>query len=307
MGTLKNELTWSRSRDSMFRSCRRRYWFNYYGSWGGWERGTDPRTRLLYTLKKLKSRPMWAGTVVHDTVEQALIRMRDGAPVTEEAAQRVALDQMRTDYRRGRDGQFNGRRGNTDLFDLYYGEPVTDEEWKATSEVVRSCLSTFFASPYPAELSARPREAWLSVEDMTSFDFEGTKVWVVPDLAYRRADEALCIVDWKTGAWSDEPDPIQLACYALYGTDAWSAAPEDVVTVEYNLREGRGHERRIDAAMLDAVRETMRESIATMRAALRDPENNLADEDAFERTEDLGECARCPFREACHGADWRPA
>lgn len=302
MGTLKNELTWSRSRDGMFQSCRRRYWFNYYGSWGGWERGADERTRLLYRLKKLKTRAMWAGTVVHDTLEQALVRIRDGEPVSEEAAWRVALGQLRDDYRRGKAGHFTGRKGTTDLFELYYGEDVDDADWMATSEHVRACLATFFASPWPEELRALPREAWLSVEDMTSFDFEGTKIWVVPDLAYRRADGDVCIVDWKTGAFHDEPDPVQLACYALYATGAWGATPEAVVTVEYNLREGKRHERRVDAGRLDEVRSAMRESIAAMRAVLRDVARNVADEEAFPMTDEVESCGLCPFKQPCRGA-----
>ena len=33
---LKNEFSWSNSRDATFRECPRRYYFRYYGSWGGW-------------------------------------------------------------------------------------------------------------------------------------------------------------------------------------------------------------------------------------------------------------------------------
>lgn len=304
MGRLVNELTWSRSRDSMFRTCGRKYWYNYYGSWNGWDRDADERTRRIYLLKKLKSRWMWAGTVVHDTIEEALLGLRAGCLPPEEQAQEEALRQLRDDYRSGRAGRW-GRKGTTDLFELYYGEELPDEEWRAVRDKVSACLSAFYASPFPSELAGIPRDAWLSVEGMESFDFEGTKVWVVPDVAWRRADGTVCIVDWKTGRWSDEPDPVQLACYALFATLRWEATPDEVLTIEYNLGLAKGHERRIDEARLVDVQQAMRASIAEMKAALRDPARNVADEDAFPRTDDVAECVRCPYKSDCHGPQWR--
>ena len=37
MADLANEFSWSRSRDATFHECRRRYFYQYYGAWGGWE------------------------------------------------------------------------------------------------------------------------------------------------------------------------------------------------------------------------------------------------------------------------------
>ena len=51
MGTLVNELSWSVSRNSLFSECRRAYYYNYYGSWGGWEANTSATTRKFYILK----------------------------------------------------------------------------------------------------------------------------------------------------------------------------------------------------------------------------------------------------------------
>jgi len=32
---LENRLTWSKSRAETFEHCLRKYWWTYYGSWGG--------------------------------------------------------------------------------------------------------------------------------------------------------------------------------------------------------------------------------------------------------------------------------
>src|SRR5437762_2204447 len=72
MGDLANEFSWSRSRDGAFQECKRRYFYHYYGAWGGWDAAAAPDVRRLYILKQLASRQQWAGRAVHDAIELAL-------------------------------------------------------------------------------------------------------------------------------------------------------------------------------------------------------------------------------------------
>jgi len=70
MSTFKNEFSWSISRDRVFQTCPRQYYFNYYGYWGGWEINAPQRVKQIYVLKQLKNRYMWAGAKVHDFIER---------------------------------------------------------------------------------------------------------------------------------------------------------------------------------------------------------------------------------------------
>ena len=72
MAELANEFSWSRSRDNTFQDCRRRYFYHYYGAWGGWDAAAGEEVRRLYILKQLASRQMWAGRIVHDAIEMIL-------------------------------------------------------------------------------------------------------------------------------------------------------------------------------------------------------------------------------------------
>ena len=81
MAELTNDFSWSRSRDSTFHECRRRYFYQYYGAWGGWEEGAPVERRRLYILKQLATRQMWAGRTVHEAVEMALHVFREGRDV----------------------------------------------------------------------------------------------------------------------------------------------------------------------------------------------------------------------------------
>ncbi|MBD3236522.1 MAG: hypothetical protein GF330_07450, partial [Candidatus Eisenbacteria bacterium] len=78
---LRNELSWSNSRYGTFQECLRRYYYHYYGAWGGWAADADPLTRRLYVLKSLKNRYLWCGSLVHDAVAELLERVRAGAPL----------------------------------------------------------------------------------------------------------------------------------------------------------------------------------------------------------------------------------
>src|SRR2546427_12546139 len=78
MGELANEFSWSRSRDNTFQECRRRYFYHYYGAWGGWDAGATEDVRRLYILKQLASRQQWAGRVGHDAIEMVVPALAGG-------------------------------------------------------------------------------------------------------------------------------------------------------------------------------------------------------------------------------------
>jgi hypothetical protein len=50
---------------------------------------------------------------------------------------------------------------------------------------------------------------------------------------------------------------------------------------------------------LDRVREHIRLSVRAMKAYLKDPERNMADEANFEKAEELRICRWCNFRAVC--------
>lgn len=76
MASFKNTFSWSASRDRLFRSCHRAYYYNYYGYWNGWDYKADPKTKLIYKLKKLQSTTLWAGSTVHDILQDILTMIK---------------------------------------------------------------------------------------------------------------------------------------------------------------------------------------------------------------------------------------
>jgi CRISPR/Cas system-associated exonuclease Cas4 (RecB family) len=141
------------------------------------------------------------------------------------------------------------------------------------------------------------------VDELDAWDFEGTKIWVAVDFAYRGKDGRVHVLDWKTGK-ERGVDHVQVAIYALYAKEKWGV-PEDGVSggLVYLVGNGAPAGERVtvaaDAGTLEACKGEMRASIAGMKAALADPARNLAREDAFPRVEARERCSRCPFRRPC--------
>ena len=300
MSELANTFSWSRSRDVMFHECRRKYFYHYYGAWGGWEPDAPPEIRRLYVLKQLTGRQGWAGRVVHEAVELALRTLHAGREVPEGWLTEETVARMRREWRFSRSGGYRERpKADVALFEHEYGVEVAPRTWQVLRDHVLRCLRNFYRLPLLAEIRAAPRERWILIEDVRAFDFEGTPAYAAPDFGYWTAADRLALVDWKTGSPDPEETAVQLGCYALYARDILEVPPGQVDLFEVNLREGIVTVHPWDEARVQAVRERLRLSIRAMKAWLRDPAANLAVIDDFERAEDLRLCRWCNFKAVC--------
>jgi hypothetical protein len=295
---LVNEFSWSRTRDGVFQECRRRYYFQYYGAWGGWDAEADPVARRLYVLKQLGTRQMWAGKLVHEAVERSLLAFRDGHALSEGSLIEDTVRQMREEWKASREAAYRANPRRPGLFEHEYRVPVRDSEWQALRDHVVRCLRNFHRLPLTAQVKRTPVDRWILIEDIGSFDFEGTRIFLAPDFGFWSAEGRLQLVDWKTGG-GGEAAALQLAGYALYAHRVLGVDLPRVDLLEVNLREARVTAHPWDAANLDRVEEHIRLSVRGMQAYLRDVARNLADERDFERTEELRICRWCNFRAVC--------
>lgn len=300
MAELANVFSWSRSRAAMFQDCRRRYYYHYYGAWGGWETAAPLDIRRLYVLKQLTGRQGWAGRMVHTTVELVLKALHAGQELPEGRLLEDTVRRMREEWRFSRRGGYRERpKEAVALFEHEYGVEVPDQTWQVLRDHVCRCLRNFYRLPLLADIRGTPRERWILIEDVRAFEFEGTPVYAAPDFGYWTREDRLALVDWKTGSPDPEETAVQLGGYALYARDILEVPPERVDLLEVNLRAGEVTVHPWDATRLEEIRERLRLSIRAMKAWLRDPDTNVAALEDFERTEDLRLCRWCNFKAVC--------
>jgi hypothetical protein len=178
--------------------------------------------------------------------------------------------------------------------------PVDGDDKKILVGTVMRSLRNFFRSETLREAFAVGRGQWLTVEDLVSFTVEGTEVLLRMDLAYRRPDGGVLIVDWKTGRGEGRFSEVQLAGYALYAARAgWAASPEEIRTELAYLAVPRYVQRTVDARKLDHARSFIARSAGNMKALLLDPVANLARLEEFPMVDRPQKCRRCNFRRLC--------
>jgi hypothetical protein len=302
MAELRNEFTWSNRRLRSFEECRRRYWFESYGHWGGWEEGASERTRAIWTLKKIKHRQMWVGELVHETIAGTLEQIRAGMATPVEPAVSRMLERMRAQFRQSKSGEYRRRPGSAcGLYEHEYGVEVSDDEWTRCAEHAKRCVRHFFRCPFVDQMRQIPRSHWLEIEQLESFELDATRVWVKMDVAYRSLNGRVVIVDWKTGRLDPDPDPIQLTCYAAYAMGKWNAPADQIDTIEYNLSENEYVFRPVTPALVEQVRGRIAASIEEMKKLLvgAAAENVPLPESSFPVSADARVCDRCVFLKVC--------
>ncbi len=296
---ITNDFSWSKTRDEVFRLCPRRYHYDYYASWGGWKEDAPPEVREAYVLKKLKTRRMWGGHLVHRAIERSLTNLVRGIPVLEaDRIVEITLDLMRNEYRFSKRGNYRRAKG-TGLLEHEYGLDVPAGEWQSLAADVEKCLRHFYASPIFGSIRSLSREDILEVEELSQFDFEGTRCWVTLDAAWREPS-GLVIADWKTGQTEPGGHELQLAGYSLYASQRWGLAAESITLLEYNLLLDHLHRYRSDRATVERTRAYIRGSIADMKSLLADPGRNVPlPVERFARARDREACLPCNYRRVC--------
>ncbi len=300
MSELKNEFSWSKTRDEVLRTCPRQYWFSYYGFWNGWFENAPQRTRQIYVLKNLKNRHRWAGEKIHECIQRSLHNVRRGIkvlPVDEIVS--ITLDQMRAEFRSSKAKNYWKHPKSCGLFEHEYEVEVRDEEWKEVASHVEACLRNFYSSDIYDGLKSHRKGGWLEVEEFSSFDLDQTKINLVIDCAIKEG-EGIYIYDWKTGKSLSEDLSIQLGCYALYAMEKWSISPESLSIVEYNLSMNKSNWFPVSTEEMKGMKGYIHGSIKDMRSLLADIPNNLPmEEDRFSRIEDEGVSLSCNYRRVC--------
>jgi hypothetical protein len=283
-----HEFSWSVSRHDTFNSCRRKYFYSYY---------LAPDDPEIHRLKKLSALPLWAGSVVHETIE-GFLKARDTLP--SEAEQQAIVhaavhERLLGDWRDSEAASLRFR-----LFEHEYATTVEAEDKKIVVGTVMRSLRNFFKSPVLQEALAVGRSQWLTVEDLVSFEVGGVPVFLRMDLAFRDGQGRVVIVDWKTGRGEGRFNEIQLAGYALYAArQGWAASAEEIQTELAYLAIPRYVRRRVDGRKLEHARAFIEKSAERMKGLLVDPVLNLGRLEDFPMIDRPTMCRRCNFRRLC--------
>jgi len=305
----RNEFSWSKSRDSLFKECKRKYYFNHYGFWNGWVASEEERVKLIYYLKKLNGKEVWLGSQVHGVIEFVLKRFRIGEEISLNHALSILRKRMEGDFAMSKLGGYTGFNSKAHrFFEDEYGIEISDEVKEGLFDKADLCLRNFFNSDAFMEIRQAPIEDWITLEDFLSFDFpprddsgepEGTKtkIYLSIDFAMKKGDRVV-LYDWKTGGERKADYELQLSLYALYVAEKFGIPAEKIDAKMFYLAIDKMDSFSVDTGKLNEMRDYVRASVLEMKKLLDDITENQACEEAFCKSEGYW-CSRCSFRKVC--------
>ena len=305
MVKLRSQLSWSFSRDRLFRECQRAYYYHYYASWGGWENNADDLTKKTYLLKNIRNIDVWIGNVVHQIIKWILESRIQGSKdlftnksdISYQDAANKAKEILIKTWEQSRMQLWKENiKNNLNLFEHYYGPEPTRDELTSKLQKVTKSIKNFYNSGLLDYIANIPQENFLKIDELDTFEFEGVKVFAVPDFAL--LNENYLLYDWKTGKKNDR-DILQLSCYALYALVKWSTESEKIRVIPVYLTQENLTLSPVDYIETDKVKEYIRNSLSQMKSILSNIEQNQANITLCPKTENLKRCQRCNFQEIC--------
>ncbi len=309
MAELRNTFSWSFSAADDFAECRRRRYWAKYAMWGGWSPNAAAGQQAAYRLSKMENRHSLAGQAVELAARWILRQCQEGRQVgAEEAYEAEARNFL---LRRWKESKSMAWRVNPKkyccLHEHYFGFFANADEKDIVAQLrehIKRCISNFVTEVAPRLASVRPEQeiriAGVADGDPESFDFDGIKVYAIPDYVYRKGD-VWHIHDWKAGHESDRHVE-QMRLYGLWASLKHGVEPEHCQTHLEYLARGRTNSAKLGETDLEAAMNSIRTSVEEMSEYLLNSDrlrNEPLPMEEWELAATKAPCRFCNFLELC--------
>ena len=299
---IKNELSWSFSRQQLFNRCQRAYFYHYYQSFGGWEYSAPLEAKQAYLLKNIISIDQWIGQVVHKTIEEILNNFkinREWLPF--EKAKEIARDLLSRGWRQSTQRKWQQDiKNNLNLFEHYYKSEISQEKTEEIKEKVFTSIKEFLNSELPSSISTSDTPYWLKQQDrIPHFFWQGIKIWTNFDFGLEETHRnRILIYDFKTG--KKENGDLQFLSYALYALEEKQYPLENIsVNPVYLYPTFYCDKVQLTSQKIEGFKNYLQKSYKEMQRLHNEVYQNNASMEKFAKTKNQSICKYCVFREIC--------
>ncbi|MGG0812838.1 PD-(D/E)XK nuclease family protein [Paenibacillus alvei] len=295
------EWSWSPSRHVLFEECRRKYYYHYYASHNGWFRDAPPLARQAYQLKQMTNLHLVFGEAMHKMAEATLMQMHQSGRMmdAEDIVRRVRnlLNQAYTDSLNVEAWKELPKQ-RTMLHEMYYGGQLPTRTIEMIKTRIPILADRFLNSRSVQQYREDSDVRLMELERLNTIEVASTNVFVKLDVMFRHHDHYI-IVDWKTGQ-EDERNKTQLRLYGLYVHRVYGVPYEKLdIRTEY-LLSGSCVEDAVYEEEMEELERHVVDSMLLMRDYLEEPlRNQPMSIDAFEPTDEVKRCRRCPYLDIC--------
>lgn len=297
------EWSWSQTRDSIFRECPRKYYYQYYASHNGWQRDSTEESKSAYRLKQLANLYILFGDALHQLLERVL---KESLKLNELTVDASALEQQLRNYlnraftdSRNLSQWLQAPKKSMMLHEMYYEGRLPQNRIVKVNERIRQCVSNLRNCRSLQDLLLKDNRI-IEVEQLNTFPVDDTPVFVKLDVLYHmQAEERWIIVDWKTGQ-EDEDNEEQLLLYALFLNHKYHVPYDKAeIRLEY-LLTGQCKSYQVDGTKVDRITERVKQSASQMKLLLEDEQRNKPyPQEQFRASPTKMKCLGCNFRDLC--------
>ncbi|OQY37969.1 MAG: hypothetical protein B6226_04320 [Candidatus Cloacimonetes bacterium 4572_65] len=280
-------LGWSISRYDTFSSCKRAYYYNYYGKFDN-----EIPTELINKLKKLTSIPLEIGNITHDIIRDLLNRYKKVNTPIDMARMQSYIFNLTKRY-----------CSNKQFSEVYYGH-LSEIDLNAIYEKVKTGVIGVLNSE---------RVKWITSQAISNSAnwvvepagygetrFNNMKAYCKVDFLFPLAND-IYIIDWKSGRMNPEKHRKQMLAYSLWAKNLYNVYIENIIPIVgyiYPVYHEIGEP--FTQEELDQFEKTLAlqtQEMYTMCASIKD--NTPVRKEFFTQTDDMFNCFYCNYRELC--------
>lgn len=275
MAELQNEFKWSLTRNNTFNTCKRLFYFRYYGMWNGWNENSSEEAKLCYRLSKMTNLHMLAGSVVHDIIQLLLESLKKSKTPRLDELKKMAISRLRIAWKKSKSELWlENPKLNANLFEHYYNKQISKEFTKGIKDKVLNSITNFYNSDLFSRIQNIDPTNWMTIEQFQEFKIQDYIVALKIDFALDDNGK-LEIYDWKTGK-EDESNIEQLICYALYGESKWGYSLDRISLKLFYLNDNNVEEHKVTSEQKGQLMQHVIQTYEEMTSLLEDPINNVA-------------------------------
>lgn len=267
---------WSFTKHRLWKDCKLAYYFSYIGT-----ALINSQTLNIYQLKKLKkldSRFVIQGKLIHDIIEKQISNYQKGIMINEQEAINQFISGIES-YR---------TNAQVNLIEYFNGETLKQAFFDRIREDGVDQLSLFFGAIWP-ELEERQ---YLRHEEFDRFMIDNIPVIVKVDYASKDDNTTVMISDWKTGIDNEEyENDLQVAAYVLWATKFYKIPVDQVSSELVYLTTGRRAQFSFSTQQLNDLAEIVTIDFQDMNCSY--------EIEHFEASPSPIKCIRCPFASVC--------
>ena len=284
--TFSPKLGWSVSRYSLFETCKRQYYYNYYAKY-------DPvhPVKKILALKNMTSIPLEIGNIVHDVNKTLLERLQKTTK---------AIDKGRFfDYaRKTTEASVRAKK----FQEVYYGQ-MKSVSPNDLFERVRISLASFLNSDrfiWLMDHAVFKKDEWLiEPPGYGETRISGTKAYCKVDFLFPVEDQ-LFIMDWKTGKPDATKHHRQMVGYTAWACYHFEKDPDKISPIVAYLYPGyKEIEITVKQSDIEAFAKQVRKETADMNKFCQDIKKNIPKDKTVFTPQKSRLCHYCNFRALC--------